>query len=848
MKRAIATDYIPGNLWACDSVYAYGTNTTSPASTKLVRCAHGTRTLEEIYDFTSTYHVANGKIFTTDVDGEVFAVLYDASNYYTLWRSSNYGVTFAQVFDFSAGGTVANRYTLDRGLCVGYPGGARTYLLAEYYTDSGAQACRLLTSMNGTSWTIAASVTGGTAGNIRHWHCVAWNPYTEKWCIGSGDTDAQNIVMTTANLALITDSAPSALVAIAGISGSYGTQHHRTVDFLFTPTHTFTASDTISGAVEHHGVWRWSHDFQHAERVDVGVGRYETGSQRSTAWTGVHADGHLIFGSYQQNEVAGYRHLELYAADEDHTGPGEWRELARIYTRSGKTCDQRGFWYNADTNTFGVCFGTGAGKQTQNETALFQLDGTYTDDYMGAAPGVGGNLYIPDTIHPVYWVGGSGASASAYGYDPDSAMATVQQALGGGTGAGAVTITSTSAAASYLCTVITATPHTYVAGSRVTITGNADAGLNGLTWVVYDVTDSTHFRIKVPSTITGGVGGTVNDTYSNVTYGGKVIVRGSAGVTQSFNVQFDKFPYNCTVSNVLGFAGESGHAIQISGQGIDSTTIYDSAALSGVGLMTLNKSGDWIILEDLTCYHTRAAASSRTINASAAGSKFWARDCQLGHASYSAQAWRNAATSDGDHYLWRNHIVGDTALGGVNQAGVEVDGTARVLMYGNLVETTYRGVRLRTDGTKLVMRGNTVRNFSQFGIDTVVNNAGSWDVRGNVVVSSNGSSAGVDSSTGTFTAGFATEDNFFERTPTRARDQGGTNISAQALGTTLATYFSDSDPRSGPVDGSPLIGRGGWCGPTDYSKQTRANPATMGHLEPTGPIRRRRVTARRLVA
>ena len=823
MKRAIAIDYLPYNCWVADDVYMYGT-TSSPAQT-LERIAHGSRTQESCHDFGSGNQITNGMLYLTDQPGELFAcVKVTASSQYYLARSTDYGATFSTVYTF----TDVNTYMRERALAVGYPGGVRTYAIGEYST-SGSRLLRILTSADGENWTVACSVTGGTTGtNIYHWHVIAWNPYTEKWCVGTGDQNAQNCVFTTDDLTLIPNDTAANIVATAGITGASGTQHHRTVDFLFTPEYTYTATDTITGGLADRGVWRWNHALTRGQQVDIGDGRYDSADSRTTMWTGVHAEGHLLFCSYEQTDVAGKRHIEIYAAEDTKADAGNWREIARVYTRQGTTSDARGFWYA--NGTFGICFGKGAGKQTQNETALFRLDDVYTDDFLATSPGTAAvPLTIPDTIHPVYWVDVDSGSDGNDGYSPASAWATIDKALKGGTGTGAVTITSSTAAASYLTTVTTAGAHTYSAGSRVTIAGHSDAGLNG-SWVVYDSADSTHFRIKVPATIAGGTGGTVNDTYSNITYGGKVIVKGSARVTTSFNVQVDKFPYNSLVSNVLGFSGESGHPIQLA-QYDSSAVIVGDSGTSGVAPFTLNTSGDWFILDGLSIYNERAAAGSRSLYAAAAGSQFWARDAQIGHADYSAIGWRNGSSNDGTQYLLRCHIVGDTALGGVNQPGVEIDGTTHVHMHGCLVETTYRGVRKRTAGTGLTMAGCSVRNFSQMGIDTTADATGSWSVRGCAVVSSNGTSAGVDSSTGALAAGFATENNFFERTPTRARDQGATNIIAQVTGQPLTYYFDGGDPRNGPAAGSPIIDTGAFGGSHDYALTRRKNPSSRGHLE-----------------
>jgi hypothetical protein len=826
MKRAIATDYHPLNLWVADARYAYGT-TAAPART-LERLPHGSRVFETGFDFGSGNQVI--RLFTTDLAGEVFAVWkVTATNAHALARSTDYGSTFTDVLTFPA----VNIYLLSRGLTVGYPNGVRTYAIAEYLAASGPQAVRILTSTDGINWTSQCSVTAGTASNIRHWHNIDWNPYNEHWYVCSGDTNAQSALIATQNLALITDAAPSTWGAIVGLQVAQGAQRNRTVEFLFTEDHTFTCSDTLSGGPSERGVWRWQHDLSFGEHVDTGDGRYTDGvDERTTMWTGVKAEGHLLFCSYGQNDIAGKRHLEIYGAEVGNDGPGQWREIARVYLRNGTTSDVRGFWYN--DGLFGFCFGRGAGKATQNETAIFRLEGEFTDDLLATSAVNGKPIYIPDTIHPVYWLGGDGASDANSGYTPDEPWATFQYAMGGGVATGAAkNIASMTETSGTVLVILNGATHTWVAGDRVTFSGVTPAAYNN-TFEIVSTTANDRFSIRIDSgTGNSTVQGAVVDTCSNVTYGGKIIVRGSHEVVQSFTANLSQFPYNRATSGVHGFDGEAGHPIFLSGEGSDATEIYANAATTGVSQMTLGLAGDFVIVEAMKYYNKRAATSSRCLYPNVAGTRMWARDAQIGHPSYSPIAWRAGTACDTVNYLIRCLIEGDTALGGANQPGVEADGTAIAVVLASIVQTTYRGVRIRTDGAGIVVLGSLVRNFALRGIDSVAsNNASSWDVRGNVIVSADGATVGVDSGTGTLSGGFMTGGNFYDRTPSRARDQGGTNIDMQVLGTALTDYFVDGDPRLGLANDSPLIEAAKmFLGGHDYARNRRKNPSSVGHLE-----------------
>jgi hypothetical protein len=821
MKRAIATDYHPLNLWAADESYAYGT-TSSPAQT-LERLAHGSRTFETGHDFGSGNQVI--RIFTTDLPGEVFVVWeITSSGQHYLARSINYGVSFSDVLTFGA----VDVYLLSRGLTVGYPGGVRTYALAEYVAATGPVDARIMVSTDGKEWTQAAAVVAGSSEIIRHWHNIAWNPYNEYWYLCSGDTNAQSMVLRTQDLALIPTDTVANILATPGIQGKTGTQRCRTVEFLFTESHVFTASDTIAGPVSQRGVIRWTPDLQVDEQVDTGDGKYTDGSDsRSTMWIGVKAENHLLFGTYEQTDVPGEKHLEIFAAQVGQDGPGQWREVARVYTRNGTTSDMRGFWYARDR--FGFCFGRGAGKQTQNETAIFKLDGLFTDDVLKESAITGEPIYIPDTIHPVYWLSESAGNDANNGYTPDTAWRSFTYAMRGTPGAGNKTISGITESAG-LATVTTSSDHGYAAGTRVTLAGNTPSAYNN-TWVILDAPTSVTFRIRVPSgTGATSVNGTANDIASMMTYGGKLIIDGTHPVPTSFNINIAQFPNNTTVSGIFGMAGESGHPVFLEGTSIADAVVYGLSTTSGVGPFALNAAADFLIVQNMHIYNERTTAGSRALNPAVAGSKVWARDCKIGNINFNAQVMRVGAASDQAMYFWRVLAECDGAGGAANQPAFESDGTAVIHVMNSIIRATYRGVRLRTVGSSAVVKGCYVYGYSLAGFDSVAaNNTGRMEVVGSVFVSGNGSASSINSGTGTFTGGFRAYRNLTDRTPSQTKDRSG--IDLQVLGTTLADYFVGGDPLLGALAGSAVIESGGWVGPHDYTGARRKNPSSIGPIE-----------------
>lgn len=187
--------------------------------------------------------------------------------------------------------------------------------------------------------------------------------------------------------------------------------------------------------------------------------------------------------------------------------------------------------------------------------------------------------------------------------------------------------------------------------------------------------------------------------------------------------------------------------------------------------------------------------------------------------SYSAQAFRNADTADGHHYWWRNHCVGDCALGGVNQPCIEVSGTATMHIQASLVESTYRGIRLRYDGSGIEARGCTIYHGYR-GVDSVTTNTGKFDVRGCVIFSTTGLLLSLNSSTSAFTGGFAVEHNVLEvATGAATRDKGASNLMLDTLGKPLSDYFVGGDPRNGSVEGSAVVDTGIGIGRYDYEKR-----------------------------
>lgn len=815
MKRAVPSDWCGFRGQSADSQNVYGLSITQAAAVRAP--------WSNLDDQTVIFQQAGTlveRVWALGEAGWIWCLVETtATSVYTLYLSKDYGATWELAYQFDT----ADKYLLVDGLTIGYPNGVRTFALAEYYTGASAPLF-VATSTNGTTWTTAATITGGTSSNIRHFHCVTWNQYNNQWILGAGDTDAQSMILSTADLSLITNSTPATLATIPGLKVATGQQRFRPISVLITPTHLFTCADVITG--DEKGIWRMPHDLSWSERVDYADGRYETGSSRSDGWSGLIHDGQIFFTNFLQNAQSGRQHLEIYSASVGDDGPGAWREIARYYCRAGTSAANTGFF--AHGGRFGLSSNGGCGKM-QGDTAFFTLGTEFCDDQTGVlAPGTNTVQYIPDTIHPVFWVGGG--SNSNTGFSPRAAYGTLQYALTGSAGSGNRTISSITEAAG-IATVTTATAHGYAVADRVTLAGNTPAAYNN-TYHVASTPSGTQFTIRVPSgTGNGTVLGTVNSSFSAVPFGACVWLNpGAHVISDSIVARLNQ--YATTPSGALsqfGFEGESVHFVQIRAAEKSQVQISNTSASQNY-LIQLNTTTDWLVMDSVSISYDRNVTSARVLEPAAVAARVWSRDCVLGDAALSSGFFRNGASNNATHRSWRCLYRGDgTAL---TTGAVDVSGNSTYIAESCYFANTHTPVFLRTVGAGIIAMGCTFYGWLNRAVQASAVNGSSFKLIGNVFANISGTNAAVDSSSGTFSTQFSVEYNLMQRTGLQTRDRSSTNIDMQVLGTALSDYFEGDSPANPPKAGSALVdAAGAFIGSIDFNSTPRNNPSSIGCIE-----------------
>ena len=122
------------------------------------------------------------------------------------------------------------------------PSSKHVVIFGEYAGDSKATVNLWRTENKGVTWTSVLSPTGnngGIAGDVRHFHAVAADPYTKHWWASSGDADAQCKIYRSTN---------------DGLTWSVlfeGTQHERTTSFVFTPDYVYYGTDYPALTADH---------------------------------------------------------------------------------------------------------------------------------------------------------------------------------------------------------------------------------------------------------------------------------------------------------------------------------------------------------------------------------------------------------------------------------------------------------------------------------------------------------------------------------------------------------------------------------------------------------------------
>jgi len=284
-KRWITSDTIPMRTYSIDSRYAYGV--TPGLQHKLQR-----------YDYISggspvDVYLAGPDALTAVIifawagdrlpAGWVYIAVQNKTvtpNTFQLFRSTDYGVTFAQVLDFGIGA-----WALDKGLKAFRRNGQFMLGVLEYnvrenfttrpFDGTANDIVRLWESADGVNFTQVAAWNVGTH-HTRHGHCIDVDPYSDPdnhtLFYGFGDADAESaLIRRDPGAQWPANMSWSSIAATAGFKVASGSQSCRTVGGIFTADYYITATDQHTGGVTDKanlGVRLWKRDLSSAAHVD----------------------------------------------------------------------------------------------------------------------------------------------------------------------------------------------------------------------------------------------------------------------------------------------------------------------------------------------------------------------------------------------------------------------------------------------------------------------------------------------------------------------------------------------------------------------------------------------------
>jgi hypothetical protein len=245
-------------------------------------------------------------IFSTSTDGLVFVVGAASGNLYKLYRTDDFGDTFAEVLNIgdNAGTHVADIYALQAGLCDATINGSRVLLLGEYNVNSSRVSggandkVRIMKSTDdGVTWTPA--VTWNTSGHqARHIHGITQDPYTGRIYVCVGDFPDHGFISWNG----ITAWQDNRTVAnyqnyLTFKSLNYtrmGLDAATALNIVFTENHIHWITDNAQVDAGTTGIWRATKDFENWERMDSSINP----SYPCDGWTGVVTPtGKIIFAN-----------------------------------------------------------------------------------------------------------------------------------------------------------------------------------------------------------------------------------------------------------------------------------------------------------------------------------------------------------------------------------------------------------------------------------------------------------------------------------------------------------------------------------------------------------------------
>lgn len=240
------------------------------------------------------------ELHATSSNGLILDTARDANYYFSLFRTTNFGVNWDNVATLGddGGNAVSNVYTMEKGFCECSIGGSNVFLLGEYnvngYRSSGSTSdkVRILQSFDlGATWSTLVTFNVGSH-TMRHIHAIRQDPTTGYIYICCGDLDAEAAIIRWDGTNTWDDNLSYAtLGARTGFKVLSGSQRYRTIDMLFTTNFCHWAVDDHSSAA-YTGIWRSTKALTGAERVDDKIWYLD----QHDGWGGVAlGNGRLLF-------------------------------------------------------------------------------------------------------------------------------------------------------------------------------------------------------------------------------------------------------------------------------------------------------------------------------------------------------------------------------------------------------------------------------------------------------------------------------------------------------------------------------------------------------------------------
>lgn len=402
--------------YATDGVYIYGFGANAKANT-LNRMRSTDSVPVELYAFPAGY-----VFFSVYVElGVIFAVVRDASSYYSIYRSTDGGNTFVESVKLgygSDGTQYPGVFPFYRGLCSGTLSDGRSALLCSTYSYDLVTASPLpkdrryvlISYDKGISWSVLWELNVGVK-STRHIHGVQIDA-VGRIIVMLGDDNSECATIVANDITkwgFQNNVTPDQLSTYAGFTVATGAQNHRCVDAMIIPAaedslRLITYSDTSSES--HGGIWARDYpSLKNPTRVaHPNIGQTHDGWLLARNSDGVmYACDACLTGANMYFNISG-------SADGLH-----WFSVGRYYIQANASIS--GFFFTPEGH-LAISSTGGAGPAGSAVTHIYRLGSKMLDDD------------IESILAPVVYVRPGGNDSSA-GSTPATALATVRQALSG---------------------------------------------------------------------------------------------------------------------------------------------------------------------------------------------------------------------------------------------------------------------------------------------------------------------------------------------------------------------------------------------------------------------------------